>query len=65
MDTDEGRRARVRFGPKPHQTIPHEWAERIIMNLAKDNPSNFGNRLRAVVIADLPTDGKHADGGEQ
>lgn len=51
-------RARVRFGTKPHQTIPHEYAERIIMTLAADSPAQFGSRLRAVVMADLGGDSK-------
>lgn len=36
----EGKRARVKFGPKPHQTIPHEWAERVLSHV-------FANSKRA------------------
>jgi hypothetical protein len=41
-DSTEGRKARVRFGPKPHQTVPHEWAERMLTRLFETNRKAFG-----------------------
>lgn len=42
----EGRARRVRFGPKPHQTVPHEWAERMISHLFQVNRKAFGGCLQ-------------------
>jgi hypothetical protein len=42
----EGRKARVRFGPKAHQTVPHEWAERMLMRLFQTNRAQFGKVLQ-------------------
>lgn len=38
----DGRKTRVRFGPKPHQTVPHEWAERMLTQLFQTNRKAFG-----------------------
>jgi hypothetical protein len=41
-DATEGRKARVKFGPKAHQTVPHEWAERMLTRLFQTNRKAFG-----------------------
>jgi hypothetical protein len=52
-DGAEGRKARVRFGPKAHQTVPHEWAERMLMRLFQTNRAVFGKTLQhAAGVAD-------------
>jgi hypothetical protein len=38
----EGRKARVKFGPKPHQTVPHEWAELMLTDLFMRYRKVFG-----------------------
>lgn len=53
-DTPE---ARVKFGPLPHQTIPLCIAERILIGMASGSDKSrkdFGDRLRAAMLADLP-----------
>jgi hypothetical protein len=44
----------VRFGPRPNQVIPAEWAEGIITDLAHTRPNMFGTLLRKQVLAGLP-----------
>ena len=53
-DQHEGRRARIRFGPRPHQTIAHEHAEQILTSFAAQQPSTFGRYLMRVIVAELP-----------
>jgi hypothetical protein len=48
-----GQLPRVRFGPLPTQTIPQEWAERLLTRFAHENRTKFGEWLRAIVIAEL------------
>lgn len=51
--SSEGRKARVRFGVQPHQTVPHEWAERMLMRLFQTNRATFGKMLQhAAGVAD-------------
>lgn len=42
----EGRKTRVRFGSQPHQTVPHEWAERMLTRLFQSNRAAFGRVLK-------------------
>jgi hypothetical protein len=44
----------VRFGPRPNQVIPAEWAEGILTDLAHTKPNTFGTLLRKQVLAGLP-----------
>lgn len=45
-EATEGRKTRVRFGPKPHQTVPHEWAEKMLSRLFQINRAAFGKALQ-------------------
>lgn len=39
-------KARVKFGPKAHQTVPHEWAESMLSHLFATNRKTFGAMLQ-------------------
>lgn len=36
---------RVRFGPRPNQVVPLEWAETMLTELKRINPGLFGKLL--------------------
>lgn len=40
------RAKRVKFGTKPHQTVPHEWAELMLSRLFVKHKRAFGDCLR-------------------
>lgn len=40
---------RVRFGPRESQTMPLDWAEHILTELARD-PAKFGKFLTAAAL---------------
>jgi len=45
-DDTKGRAKRVKFGPKPTQTVPHDWAEDMLAYLFLNQKRAFGNALR-------------------
>ena len=47
---------RVRFGPRDTQTMPLQWAERILQGMCatERGRKDFGDRLAAAALADLP-----------
>jgi hypothetical protein len=48
----EPRKARVKYGDKPWQTMPHERAELLLIRLRGRDPKRFGDALRDVMMAD-------------
>jgi len=43
---DNAPKRRVKFGPRPNQTVPFEWAEDILTMLAQHEPQRFGSYLQ-------------------
>ena len=46
MQPDSAPRRRVKFGPNPHQTMPHEWAESAFEWIFVHHPHVFGDALQ-------------------
>lgn len=44
---------RVRYGPKPHQTLAIVTASALLSTLAREAPNTFGGYLRKVILAEL------------
>jgi hypothetical protein len=44
--TQEAPKRRVKFGPRPNQTIPFEWAEDLLTQFAQHEPARFGAYLQ-------------------
>jgi hypothetical protein len=42
----------VRFGPRPTQEMPKEWAEKMLSNWREKDPKRFGSALAEVVTGD-------------
>jgi hypothetical protein len=42
----------VRFGPRPTQEMPKEWAEKMLSTWREKDPARFGKALAEVVTAD-------------
>ena len=42
----------VRFGPRPTQEMPLEWAEKMLSAWRAKDPARFGKALAEVVTAD-------------
>lgn len=57
MDTENGQNGHgngqvyVKFGPRPTQEIPIEWAEKILTMLKNDHESQFGKLLTKAAIS--------------
>jgi hypothetical protein len=46
-DSDaKARKARVKFGPRSTQTVPHEWAQAMLSYLFQHNRKQFGSALQ-------------------
>jgi hypothetical protein len=45
-DETKARKARVKFGPKPTQNVPHEWAEAMLSYMFKHQKRAFASALR-------------------
>ena len=46
-ETDaKGRKARVKFGPRSTQNVPHEWAESMLSYMFQHQKRQFGAALR-------------------
>ena len=41
---------RIRFGPNPNQSVPAEWAERMLTELASSKRTVFGTLLSRAAI---------------
>jgi hypothetical protein len=55
---------RLRFGEKPHQTMPEEWAEPFMRYMFAHHPQMFGRVMLAVVgIEDTPRPGRRRTDG--
>lgn len=50
MDTDETQSPRVSFGPRPDDSMPLSWAEKMLTALKEKKPKQFGDLLRDAVI---------------
>ena len=53
-DTDQATpapEARVKFGPRPSQHMPAEWAEHMLTELAATKPAVFGTLLKAAALS--------------
>jgi hypothetical protein len=61
-ETDQAPKRRVKFGPKPTQTVPFEWAETILTELAQREPHHFGRYLQFAALGEMPPDGRRARG---
>ncbi len=62
MDGQEPRAqepGRVRFGPRPTQTMPSEWAEIMLTELCQRNRKLFGELLSGAAI-----DGRNGSNGQ-
>ena len=44
---------RVRFGPRPSQTMPLEWAEAMLMQLCERDRKRFGDLLASAAVEGL------------
>lgn len=42
----------VRFGPRPTQEMPREWAEKMLSMLKDQHPAQFGKMLAKVVTGE-------------
>ena len=42
----ESKKARVKFGPRANQTVPHEWAEAMLTHLFQTRRKVFGEVLQ-------------------
>jgi len=40
-DEEKARKARVKFGPKPAQNVPHEWAEAMLSYIFQHKTAAF------------------------
>ena len=49
---DKTRKERVKFGPKPWHTVPHECAEWILTHWRQKSPKQFGDMLQAALMRD-------------
>lgn len=52
MDEAPNGRVYVKFGPRPNQEMPIEWAEEMLSNWREKQPAQFGKALADVVTAD-------------
>jgi hypothetical protein len=48
--TDEPRPYPVSFGGGPDDYLPHSWAEKMLTQLAQENPRQFGKLLQAAAL---------------
>lgn len=44
----------VKFGPRPTQEMPIEWAEKLLSDWRATDPKRFGAALAAVVTEGIP-----------
>ena len=69
---DTAPKRRVKFGPRPNQTVPFEWAEDILTTFAQHEPQRFGAYMAHAAglgELELPQNGTrrrqhHASAGE-
>ena len=54
----EPKKARVKFGQKPSQTIPHEWAESALMWICEHHQRTFGDALQHAAGLDVQGNGR-------
>lgn len=54
----EGAKRRVKFGTEGAQSVPHEWAESMLMYLFKHNGPAFRDALMHAVGLHLPARGR-------
>lgn len=57
----DGRRARVKFGDGPAQSVPHEWAESMLRELFERHPGAFRDVLVAAVGLHIPARGRRSE----
>lgn len=50
MDDTQTGTPRVSFGPRPDDSIPISWAEKMLTALKEKKPKQFGDLLRDAVI---------------
>lgn len=60
--SDQAPKRRVKFGSRPTQTVPHEWAEAILMEFAATEPQHFGRYLQFAALGEMPTAGRQRRG---
>jgi hypothetical protein len=41
----------VKFGPRPNEEVPKEWAEKMLMSLKEHQPAQFGKLLAEAIGA--------------
>jgi hypothetical protein len=64
-DQDQAPKRRVKFGNRPTQTLPFEWAEAILTKWAEAEPHNFGRYLQYAALGEMPPNGRRKAGGPQ
>ncbi len=52
MDGQTAEEPRVRFGDRPSQTMPAEWAEVMLKAFAAEHPLQFGKLLARAALGD-------------
>jgi hypothetical protein len=45
---------RVKFGPKPSQELPLEWAQEMLTRWRARDPKRWGEQLAEIVTEDVP-----------
>jgi hypothetical protein len=58
IEQDTAPKRRVKFGSRPTQTMPFEWAEAILTEWAQRAPHDFGRYLQFAALGELPPNGR-------
>lgn len=62
---DSAPKRRVKFGSRPTQSIPFEWAEDILTAWAEREPHTFGRYLQYAALGSMPPAARRSRGSDQ